>query len=154
MTKILDETITIIQQSEGFRSAPYHCFAGVLSIGYGHTDGVKPTDKISRVDATKLLLADIEKIIVQLDSLHFDIDVYQTNALASFIYNIGFTAFKNSKVYAILCNTRGCIARDVAVTNQLKRWKYATRNGKKYILYGLVKRRNKEVELFLKREYN
>lgn len=153
MTPILNEILNIIKESEGFRSKPYLCPAGVYTIGYGHTDGVTKTDRYSREYALEVLLADLKKIIIQIDSLNLDLNAQQTNALASFIYNVGFTAFKKSSIYAILIDSPACIIRDVAIARQLKKWVYCTQNGKKIKLYGLVKRRNKESDLFMQRNY-
>ena len=45
--KISQEGLSLIKKFEGLRLKAYKCSANVLTIGYGHTGGVKETDKIT-----------------------------------------------------------------------------------------------------------
>lgn len=44
-----------IKQFEGLRLKAYVCAAGVCTIGYGHTTGVKPGDVITEARARRFL---------------------------------------------------------------------------------------------------
>ena len=65
----------------------------------------------------------------------------QFNALASFVYNVGETAFVKSTMLTLLNQSKFGLA-----ANQFDRWIYD--NGK--VINGLVNRRAKEKLLFLK----
>ena len=53
--------IDLIKKFEGCRLTAYKCAAGVWTIGYGHTSGVKSTNVITQEKAEELLRADLEK---------------------------------------------------------------------------------------------
>ena len=44
--KISDSCIVLVKTFEGFRADAYKCPAGVWTIGYGHTEDVKASDKL------------------------------------------------------------------------------------------------------------
>ena len=52
--KISLEGLSLIKKFEGCRLKAYYCSGGVLTIGYGHTGGVKETDVITQEEADKL----------------------------------------------------------------------------------------------------
>ena len=52
-----------LQKDEGLRLKAYRCTSGVLTIGYGHTAGVKAKDVITKEQADAFLEADIENAI-------------------------------------------------------------------------------------------
>jgi lysozyme len=54
-----EEGIGMVKRHEGLRLEAYRCPAGKLTIGYGHTAGVKEGDVISRERAEALLAGDI-----------------------------------------------------------------------------------------------
>lgn len=51
----------IIKSFEGCRLTAYKCPAGVWTIGYGHTLGVKEGQRITQAQADGLLVEDIRK---------------------------------------------------------------------------------------------
>ena len=59
--KISQEGLSLIKKFEGCRLEAYYCSGGVLTIGYGHTGGVKESDTITQEEAEKLLRADVFK---------------------------------------------------------------------------------------------
>lgn len=87
---ISEEGLNLIKQKEGFRGDAYQDSVGVWTIGYGHTKGVKPGDKITEPQADALLRREVkeyegyvhQKINVPLTQGQFD-------ALTSFTYNLG-----------------------------------------------------------------
>ena len=69
--KCSQEGLALIKKFEGCRLKAYRCSANVLTIGYGHTGGVKEDDTITQPEADKLLENDIAKfedlILILLD---------------------------------------------------------------------------------------
>ena len=134
--------IELIKQFEGCRLKAYKCPAGIWTIGYGHTSGVKEGQTITRAEAEQLLkedLARFERVINNI--VKIEINQNQFDALVSFSYNLGVGALNNSTLLRLL--NKGDYN---GAAEQFNRWVYA--GGKK--LTGLVKRRTAEKELFLK----
>ena len=133
--------IDLIKRFEGCRLKAYKCPAGVWTIGYGHTNNVRPDDIITQTDADELLNNDfkvheenVKRVVkIALTQNQFD-------ALVSFEYNVGYGAFANSTLLKLLNagNYNGA-------SKQFERWVYAGDR----VLEGLVKRRKAERELFL-----
>ena len=134
--------IELIKQFEGCSLKGYKCPAGIWTIGYGHTNGVKEGQTITKEEAELLLkedLAGFEKVINNV--VNVEINQNQFDALVSFSYNIGIGALQTSTLLKLLNKSDYNGAAE-----QFNRWVYA--KGKK--LTGLVKRRSAEKELFLK----
>ena len=137
--------IAFLKLREGFRSKVYNDTGGVATIGYGHM--VLPGEKfdsLSIQEATALLYKDINIaescvnnfVKVQLNQNQFD-------ALISFIYNLGCSAFKGSTLLRLLN------AGDYeGAANQFQRW--SNDNGK--FVSALLKRRMLEKQLFITKE--
>jgi lysozyme len=139
------DSIDLIKSQEGFKSKAYKCPAGLWTIGYGHTRGVKPGDTITEEKASELLYLEINHIYVhELDKLELKLNQNQFDALISFIYNVGITKFLKSKLYAAIKENTNNEIRIKKLWNQ---WTYA--GGKK--LNGLVNRRKLELELYFKK---
>lgn len=140
--------IQLLKQFEGFRSSPYLCPGGYMTIGYGHRIFSIDWDSISPERAEQILEADVWRFSAALVRVLGDkIDELSSNqiaALISFVFNIGISAFKKSTLLKKLFE--GAPAEEIA--NEMKRWVYS--NGK--ILPGLVERRRIEAELFLSDE--
>ena len=60
--KITPAGIRAIRSREGLRLTAYTCEAGKLTIGYGHTAGVKQGQKITEGQATAFLAEDLAPI--------------------------------------------------------------------------------------------
>ncbi len=119
----------------------YKCPAGVLTIGYGHTNNVRLDDVLTQDEAEKLLDIDIKIKENELNKLiKVPVTQNQYDALISFVFNLGVGNLKNSTLLRLLNqkNYKGA-------AQQFDRWVYA---GNK-VLAGLVKRRAEEKELFL-----
>ena len=58
--QISKQGIALIKRFEGFRNRAYKCPAGVWTIGYGHTKGVKAGQAITTQQAEELLQADLK----------------------------------------------------------------------------------------------
>lgn len=89
--------VSLIKSFEGCRLKAYKCPAGVWTIGYGHTAGVKEGDTITQEQADEYLrndLAKYEKAVLNYDGIyHFNQN--QFDALVSFTYNCGAGNLKN-----------------------------------------------------------
>ena len=51
--KVSKDCVDLVKTFEGFRSEAYKCPAGIWTIGYGETKGVKQGDTISEFEAAK-----------------------------------------------------------------------------------------------------
>lgn len=133
--------IAIIRTHEGLRLTAYQCSAGVWTIGYGSTSGVKPGMTITQAQATGLLISDLgiaERAVHS--SVTVTLSQEQFDALSSLAFNIGASAFAKSTLVKLLNAGK---YHDAAA--QFDRWVYA---GKKK-LPGLMKRRAAEKAMFL-----
>jgi len=138
--EISQEGIALIKKFEGCELEAYKCAAGVWTIGYGSTKGVKEGDSISQEDADKLLLHEIKEYDGYVNDLvEVNLEQNQFDSLCSFCYNLGPQSLKSSTLLKVLN------AKDYeGVPAQIKRWNKA--GGK--VLQGLVRRREAEALLF------
>ena len=132
--------IEFIKAHEGLRRDAYLCPAGVPTIGYGHTHGVKIGDRITEEQAERLLIGDLIVAETEVNRYGFDLTQNQFDALVSFVYNIGAGNFRSSTLLKRLKAN----PNDPDIANQFKRWVYG--GGK--VLPGLVRRRNEESKLY------
>lgn len=135
--------INLIKEFEGLKLEAYKCPAGIWTIGFGHTGkDVFKGLKITLQEAHNFLYDDLKIHCQYIEKLiKVPINQNQIDSLVSFEYNIGYSAFKNSTLLKLLNEKNYTKA-----ANEFDKWVFC--NGKK--LNGLVKRRKKEKELFLK----
>ena len=140
--KVSDKGVELVAKYEGCRLEAYKCPAGVWTIGYGHTAGVKPGDKLaSKEEAKNMLKQDLEKYsnyvntCVKKGLITFPLNQNQFDALTSFCYNCG-----NGSLQKLVSG------RDAATIAD-KILQYNKGGGK--VLPGLVRRREEEKKLFL-----
>ena len=133
--------LQLIKDFEGLRLGSYKCPAGVWTIGYGHTKGVKQGQVIDQMRADDYLVEDIAPIERQLNKLNLNFRQEQFDALVSWIFNLGGGNFNSStmKKYIVGDYT------DEQITDQMVKWVNAA--GKP--LVGLKKRRIAEANMFL-----
>ena len=133
--------INAIKGFEKLELKAYKCPANVLTIGYGHTRGVKVGQVITKAQADVLLKGDILNVENSLNSMSFTFTQGQFDALVDFCFNFGMVKFIGSTLYTkILVH-----ATDDEITAQFRRW--VNGGGKK--LNGLVKRREWEVKSWI-----
>lgn len=135
--------IDLIKKSEGLVLSAYKCPAGVWTIGYGHTNGVRQGMRITQEQASKYLAEDVAPIEALLNAQHINFRQEQFDALVSWIFNLGVNNFGESTMLKLI---RGN-APDEEITGQMVRWVHA--GGK--ALAGLKKRRVYEANMFLGR---
>ena len=149
MSKSISKTgVDLISSFEGIRLNAYDDGVGVWTIGIGtiiYPNGVKVKkgDKCTLEQAHEYLAHDMiefEKTVN--DSVKVSLSQNQFDALVSLAYNIGSTAFKNSTLLKKLN------AKDYqGAADQFLCW---NKGGGK-VLKGLVRRREAERALFLKK---
>lgn len=133
--------LELIKKSEGFAAKTYLCPAGVPTIGYGETLGVKMGMTITEPEASALLEKRYDEFEANVKRLlKVDVSENQLGALTSFAYNLGVGSLQKSTLLAKL--NKGDYQ---GAADQFPKWVMA--NGK--TLPGLVTRRNAERQLFL-----
>lgn len=132
--------IELIKRFEGLRLEAYRCPAKVWTIGYGHTRGVKEGDIITHQQAHNFLSEDLRPVEKVVNRECIGINQNQFDALASFVFNIGETAFcRSTLLKCIKANPN-----NPNISNEFARWNKA--GG--MVLAGLLRRRRAEIELY------
>lgn len=134
------QAVNLVKASEGCRLTAYTDSVGVLTIGYGHTGGVRPGQTITQEQADAFLVQDLataaaavsRHVVVPLNQNQFD-------ALTSFVFNLGEGALERSTLLKLL-NQRNY----QAAAAQFPVWCMAGGQA----LRGLIERRAKERTLF------
>ena len=137
---VSDILLEKLMEMEGCKLAAYRDAAGVPTIGYGHTAGVRMGDRISKQQAKALLREDAETVMRQVRALDVARTEAQLEALISFAFNVGIDRLRSSTLLKVI---RSCGSKQ-AIQREFKRWVYA--GGRK--LSGLVKRREWEASHF------
>ncbi len=140
--KTSDDGLDLIKQFEGLRTEAYQCQANVWTIGYGHTKGVTSGMKITREQAEQMLQQDIIAFENAVKSTLNGVSLTQSqfDALVSFAFNVGTSAFKNST----LAKKVKANPDDTEIASEFRRWVYA--NGA--VSKGLSNRREREAQLY------
>lgn len=131
---------------EGLRLAVYLDTAGKPTIGYGHLIGALENfaGGITEAQAHDLLAGDVrtaENAVAALVSVPLTQD--QFDALCSFCFNVGVSAFRKSTLLKVLNAGDYEAARE-----QMGRWVYVTSGGVKMVDSGLQNRRGSEMVQF------
>lgn len=138
--------LSMIASFESFEPKAYYCPAGVLTIGYGHTgtnaqgQELQESDTVTHEQAMRLLYEDVLWAEDAVNEQRLNLTQNQFDALVSFVFNVGATAFANS---TLLKKLKSCDFDEAA--DEFLRWNKA--GGK--VLRGLTARREAERELFL-----
>jgi GH24 family phage-related lysozyme (muramidase) len=138
--RISPNGIKFIKLEEGLSLTSYLCPAGVWTVGYGHTRHARSGMKITEAEAEGLLYADLvafERAVNEL--VKVPIDQHQFDALVSFVFNVGVSAFSKSTLLKLLNQGDYLGAKE-----QFLRWNKA--GGQ--VLPGLANRRRRESALF------
>lgn len=126
----------------------YRCPSGILTQGFGCTEGVVEGEVWTREEAEARLRVEIAKheaAVLRLVTV--EINQNQFDALVLFSYNVGFA--KDGLGGSTLLKRVN--AREWAkASKEFERWTKGTVDGKKVDLPGLVSRRKREASLFLK----
>lgn len=138
--RISNAGINLIAHFEGLRLEAYRDVAGIPTIGYGHIEGVKMGDKITKETALMMLHNEVQKYSDAVDeAVKVELTQQQFDVLVSFTYNMGIHAFKTSTLLRFLN-----LGKYEQACDELLRWVHA--GGKR--IKGLVNRRMLEHKLF------
>lgn len=142
--QISQSGIEFIKQFEGLRLDAYQDEAGVWTVGYGTTGpNIGPKTSISLDEANRLFkssLAFFEKAVAE--GVTVPLNQNEFDALVSFTYNVGASAFYKSTLRRLLNNNN---SRSI-VASEFLRW---TKVGDGKVSEGLKRRREAEKQLFL-----
>lgn len=126
------------------RIRSYRDPAGVWTIGYGHTKGVRSGQHITEAEAEAFLVEDIQVAIASVRrKVNVPLSQHQFDALVSWTYNLGEGNLASSTLLRKLN-----AGEYSAVPSEMTKWHKATVNGVKVSLPGLVRRRAAESALF------
>ena len=140
------ESVELIKHFEGCHLDAYLCPAGVWTIGYGHTAGVKEGDSIDQEAAEAFLIEDLESFERSVTQLvEVPLTQQQFDALVSWTFNLGAGNLAESTLLRELNNYQYA-----KVPEQMMRW---VRAGGK-VLDGLVRRRAAEAAMFQSKDWH
>lgn len=138
--------LQLIEKLEGCKLEAYKDQAGVYTIGYGHTGGVKPSDVWTEDQAAAHLAADLQRFDAGVRKLVAPVDLTdaQFSALVIFAFNVGLTALQGSTALRLL--RAGHLEQ---VPAALSLWnKVHDSSGVPVVNAGLVNRRAAEADLW------
>lgn len=149
MRDVPPQAVELIKNEEGCRLTPYRDVTGALTVGWGHK--ILPHESwpipVSQEDVDAQLDDDIGNTAAGLyDVLGATADTLGDNqwaALLDFGYNLGVGAFAGSTLCEFI--KAGNLAK---AEGEFGRWIYATVNGRRTVVQGLVKRRAAEAKLW------
>jgi lysozyme len=138
--ELSDKGKELIKKFEGLYLKAYRCPAGVLTIGWGCTEGVYEGQVITTAQAEHMLDTELSKFVSSVNKLvSVPLSQNQFDVLVSFSYNVGVGALSNSTLLKRL-NSGGY----ASVPSQLMRWTH----GGGVELPGLITRRKVEAALW------
>ena len=133
----------LIKQFEGFSRTAYLCPAGVWTIGYGHTKGVREGDTVTDEEADIMLQQDLKAAEDTVNAQGLALSQLQFDALVSLVYNIGSGNFQSSTLLKKL-------RENVKPNAQLEKWWKVWNKAGGKTLKGLERRRLAEYTLYSK----
>lgn len=132
--------ISHIKRFESCRLTAYQDTAGVWTVGYGHTKGVKKGDRITQYQAEQFLREDLSEFERAANKVRRLTTQGRYDAVLDFMYNLGIGNFNKSTLKAYIESGRSVWE----IQEQFLRWVNA--GGRKY--GGLVSRRIWEAARF------
>lgn len=144
-----EQAAELLKGFEGFRPSVYKCEAGKRTIGYGFTSAAMVgkghiTEAEASAELSRICDSLTAKLRAELGNGN-TLKPHEEAAVVSFIYNVGWTNFKNSK----MCRLLKSGIRGTRVGLEFRRWVFVTKGGKKVVSKGLRNRRHKEMMTFL-----
>ena len=139
----LEILMKLIKESEGCSLKSYKCPAGVWTIGYGQTKGIKEgmvwTQQQADEDLIKTALEVLNRAM-KYSPILATVNMEKQAAIADFIYNLGVGNYATSTL-----KKKVDVGDWMSAASEIKRWDKAA--GK--VLKGLTVRRAKEAALLL-----
>lgn len=141
ITETSEKGMNLIKKREGLELSTYLDLGGVPTIGYGHTGvDIYPGKRITKIQADNYLKEDLKRFEIAInENVKVNLTQNQFDALVSFVYNVGITAFKNSTLLERI--NEGDFR---SVGTELMRWSKV--DGQ--ITNGLINRRQSETYQF------
>lgn len=148
------DIVPFVAQFESFVEHVYICPSGKKTIGFGHTGKGVDEKHITVTRGLELLAGDIKAVENVVMKELPELNENQMNALVSFVFNVGITAFLGSNTFRIIKANYN----DPKIAKKLNEWNkgsyWVIEGGEKVkrykVLPGLIKRRAKEAELYFK----
>lgn len=138
--------VELIANAEGLRLKAYRCPAGVLTCGWGETDGIAAHTVWTKAEADNRLCGSLDEYASQVKAMCTDEPTEnELGAMVSLAYNIGLGAFRKSSV--LKAHNRGDAQ---SASRAFGLWNKARVNGVLQPLAGLTSRRAAEAALYLK----
>lgn len=137
---VSENGIKLTETSEGCKLRAYRDTGGVLTIGYGHTGGVRENQVIDQATAEALLRHDLDYAVGIVNGHALPCTQGQFDALVDFVFNVGPTQFLSS--HLLKYHLAGEHEKAAA---EFPKWKFD--NGK--VIPGLVKRREAERKMYV-----
>ena len=140
--EISKQGIDLIKKFEGFKPYAYLCPANVLTIGYGHTKGVRLGQTCTEAEAEQFLKEDLEIAEAEVNKVASEVELTQGqyDSLVSFTFNLGAKNFQTSTLRRKVLNNPA----DPAIKAEFGKWVYV--KGK--VSPGLQRRRLEESKLY------
>lgn len=135
-----DKCLKLVEDSEDCKLRAYRDTGGVLTIGYGHTGGVRENQIITQELAEVLLHHDLDYAVRIVNGHALPCTQPQFDALVDFVFNVGPSQFLSSTL--LKYHRAGEYEKAAA---EFPKWVHD--NGK--VEPGLVKRREAERKLYL-----
>lgn len=148
---VSQQGVELVKKFEGLHKvqpdgtvSSYRCPAGVWTIGYGATKGVRSGTKLTVQECEDRLLKELNEFGAQVRRVvAVPLTQFQFDAIVSLTFNIGIGNLKSSTLLRKL--NAGDYA---AVPAQMMRWNKARVDGKLTPLKGLTRRRAAEAAVF------
>ena len=140
-----------IKEYEQLELCSYPDQAGYRTIGWGHKiiKGEKLPTCITYKKAQQLFNEDIAKAEAAINNnTKVKLKQHQVDALGSFAFNSGKTAFRNSTLLSLINKGSFSLAK-----KEFTRWVYVTKGKKKVKSRGLINRRKDEAVMFAHNTY-
>ena len=138
--------IDLIKGFESLQLEAYRCPAGVWTIGWGHTRGVRPGMRITQPEAEQFLVQDIAEVERDLPAvIHVNLTQGQWDALVSLSFNLcgGAQRLPKTCPHLVACVKAGDFA---GAAQQFLDINHAAGGA---VLPGLTRRREAESRMFL-----
>ena len=129
-----------LKKMEGCKLTAYQDTAGVWTIGYGHTNGVKKGDRITQYQAEQFLREDLAKFEDKVQKYKNITTQGRFDAIVDFCYNLGYAKYESSTLKKKI----EAWAKVADIQREFLKWIYA--GGK--VLDGLYSRRIWEAARF------
>jgi GH24 family phage-related lysozyme (muramidase) len=143
--KTSEKGLNLIKSFEGLYLTAYRCPAGVPTIGWGHTKGVKMGMNITKEQAEQYLRADLATCEKKVEEWNptYRWTQGEFDAIVSFLFNLGSGKMKD------LVQSGRRTKAEIAEAFLLYTKARNTKTGKLEVLSGLKRRREAERALFL-----